>query len=311
MRDSATPPSSPLLKDAVWYAAAAGAVVALAPTAADAQIVYTDIEPDLFVEDTDTAGDGAFTGLSADFDGDGDHEVLFFERDTDAYTRFAYDVDPTDGPDKITGAIGTLVPFGGGGTYLYPLPLSAGASIGPGHPDLVTATTYTYGTFTFQGSDPAGWLGTDAYLGVQFTLDGTSTHYGWIRVEIPNAGGAIIVKEMAYEATPDTPIEAGATGVAIEPGPDGQPGTHALSAAFPNPAADRAQVTLEVARTQVVRVVVYDARGREIATLHDGPLAAGRDHVLTFDGTRFRSGVYVVRVVGEAFSDARTVALVR
>jgi hypothetical protein len=306
MRASDTP--SPLLKDALWYAAAAAA---MAPAAADAQIVYTDIEPDLFVENTDVSGDGAFTGLSTDFDGDGDAEVLFFERTTDAYPRFAYDVDPSDGPDKVLGAVGALVPFAGGGTYLYPLPLSAGASIGPANPDLITATTYTYGTFTFNGSDPVSWLGTDAYMGVQFTLDGSATHYGWIRVEIPSSGGAIVVKEMAYESTPNTAIEAGATGVAIEPGPDGQPGTHALTAASPNPFTGRTSFTLEVAVTQAVRVAVYDALGREVAALHDGPLAAGRDHTFAFDGSALPAGAYVVRVAGETFSDARSVTSVK
>jgi hypothetical protein len=310
MRNSATP--SPLLKDALWYAAAASAAGVLAP-AANAQIVYTDFDPDEFVADTETAGDGAFTGFSTDFDGDGDHEILFFERDTDDYPRFAYDVDPSDGPDRVTGAVASLVPFGGGGIYLYPLPLSAGASIGPGNPGLVTATAYTYGTFTFNGSDPVNWIGADAYLGVQFTLDGTSTHYGWVRVEIPPSGGAIIVKEMAYESSPDTPILAGATGVAVEPGPDGAPGTHALSAAAPNPFTGRTAFTLEVAETQPVRVAVYDALGREVATLHDGPLGAGRDHTFTLDSAaaRLHAGVYLVRITGERFSEARSVTFLR
>jgi hypothetical protein len=309
MRDSATPPS-PLLKDALWYAAAAGAV--LAPTAARAQIVHTDVDPDEFVSDTEVGGDGVYTGFLIDFDGDGDSELMLFEEDGRNYSQFFWDDDPSDGPDMATGVPGELVPFGGGGTYLYPLALSAGAPIGPG-PDLVSLSTdgYYSGTFTYQGSNPTGWLGADAYMGVRFTLDGTSTHYGWVRIEVPAQGGALVVKEYAYESSPDTPIEAGATGTAIEPNPDGTPGTHALSAAFPNPSAGEARVRLEVAVTQAVRVAVYDARGREVALLHDGPLAAGRAHAFALDGADLPAGVYVVRVVGEAFSDARTVALVK
>jgi hypothetical protein len=97
----------------------------------------------------------------------------------------------------------------------------------------------------------------------------------------------------------------------IEPQPDGSPGTHALSDVSPNPSAGRASFTLEVAATQRVRVAVYDALGREVAALHDGLLPAGAAHTLTFDGRGLAAGLYVVRIEGEAFSNARTLALVR
>jgi hypothetical protein len=89
------------------------------------------------------------------------------------------------------------------------------------------------------------------------------------------------------------------------------PATHALSAPVPNPSTGRAAFTLEVAETQAVRVEVLDALGRHVATLHDGPLAAGAAHRLTLDGSSLPTGVYAVRAVGETFSDARTLTLTR
>lgn len=306
MTPSATPADalSRFPREAMWYTAAA-AVVGLAPTAAEAQIVFTDLDPDEFV------ADGSFF---VDFDGDGDAELELNEDDVDAsgnprdFTR-AYK-EGEIAPDSISGIASQLVPFQGS-DYAYPLPLDAGVSIGP---DVAEFEDYNVFSFTFLGDDPLGWKGTgEHYLGVRMRLTdaagATTTHFGWVLMEIPVQGGSMIVKSYAYEATPDTPILTGAT-VAIEPGPDGTPGTHALVAS-PNPFRHDARLSLEVAQTQSVRVAVYDALGREVAVLHDGPLASGRDHAFTLDGTDLPGGVYVVRVAGEAFSDTRTVTLAR
>jgi hypothetical protein len=53
--------------------------------------------------------------------------------------------------------------------------------------------------------------------------------------------------------------------------------------------------------------------GRALATLHDGPLAAGDVHRFDFQtaGRGLATGVYFVRAVGETFSDTRRVVLVR
>ena len=59
-----------------------------------------------------------------------------------------------------------------------------------------------------------------------------------------------------------------------------------------------------------VRVVVYDALGREVARLVDGRLAAGY-HTVRFDGASLSSGVYVVRMTAGAFAATRRVTLVK
>jgi hypothetical protein len=51
--------------------------------------------------------------------------------------------------------------------------------------------------------------GLDAFIGLQFQLDGT-THYGWIEVNnSPNAAAGQVLG-WAYETSPNTPIVAGA-----------------------------------------------------------------------------------------------------
>ncbi len=99
--------------------------------------------------------------------------------------------------------------------------------------------------------------------------------------------------------------------VAIEPGPDGLPGTHNLSTVYPNPFNPQANFTLEVAEQQNVRIAVYDALGREVATLFNGSLNAGTEHAFTIDGADLPSGIYMVRAIGEQFTDVRQVTLMK
>jgi hypothetical protein len=87
--------------------------------------------------------------------------------------------------------------------------------------------------------------------------------------------------------------------------------SYRLSTAHPNPTPDAAQLTLTVQRRQAVRVEVFDVRGRRVRLLRDGPLAAGEQQTLRFDGTSLASGTYLVRVTGETFSATRQVVLVQ
>ena len=116
-------------------------------------------------------------------------------------------------------------------------------------------------------------------------------------VGLPFAGDAPDVG--AYEFGLATPAEPGAP----------EAGT-VLALAGPNPfrAATRLAVTLDASR--VVRLTVYDVRGRQVAVLADGPLPAGRG-VLTFDAVGLAPGVYVVRLETGTARAALPLTLVR
>ncbi|MEM1043556.1 MAG: reprolysin-like metallopeptidase [Bacteroidota bacterium] len=87
---------------------------------------------------------------------------------------------------------------------------------------------------------------------------------------------------------------------------------YALSTVYPNPVgAARATLNLAVDRSQNVQVAVYDLLGRQVLQLHDGPLAAGRSQQFSLDARSLADGVYLVRVVGETFSDVRELTVVR
>lgn len=84
-----------------------------------------------------------------------------------------------------------------------------------------------------------------------------------------------------------------------------------LDAAYPNPFSDEAVLRLAVRDAQTVRAEVYDALGRRVQVLHDGPLAAEAAHTLRVDGSGLANGVYVVRVTGETFSATQKVMLLK
>ncbi|MEM1042823.1 MAG: choice-of-anchor B family protein, partial [Bacteroidota bacterium] len=80
-----------------------------------------------------------------------------------------------------------------------------------------------------------------------------------------------------------------------------------LQAAFPNPASGRTTLTLTLDQAQEVSVVVYDALGSRVATLFEGALGAEAARSLVFDGSGRPAGLYVVRAVGETFSETQRI----
>ena len=84
-----------------------------------------------------------------------------------------------------------------------------------------------------------------------------------------------------------------------------------LEAAYPNPFAEETLVRLTVREAQHVRAEVYDALGRRVAVLHDGPVAADAEQALRLEGRGLAAGSYVVVFTGETFTASRQVQLVK
>jgi glucose/arabinose dehydrogenase len=98
-------------------------------------------------------------------------------------------------------------------------------------------------------------------------------------------------------------------GVAVEPQPGEARGR--LSPATPNPFAGTTTIRYSLAERADATVTVVDALGRTVATLADGPAAAG-PHEAVLDGAGLRAGVYVVRLVVDGAEEAtQRVALAR
>ncbi len=76
--------------------------------------------------------------------------------------------------------------------------------------------------------------------------------------------------------------------------------------AAPNPVAGTGSVSFGLAEAGDVTVALYDALGRQVAVLAEGPHGAGR-HEAAFDASALPAGVYVVRAV--AGGETRTARL--
>ena len=77
----------------------------------------------------------------------------------------------------------------------------------------------------------------------------------------------------------------------------------------PNPFRGATRLAVTLGEAGPVRAAAYDALGREVAVLHDGPLGAGT-HALALDGAGLASGSYVVRVAGPGGAGAHRLVTV-
>ncbi len=89
------------------------------------------------------------------------------------------------------------------------------------------------------------------------------------------------------------------------------PAAYTLSAPYPNPFNAQTTFTLSVEQPQHVHVALYDARGRRLATLHDGRVQAHQRYTFSIAGDEWASGLYFYEVVGEYFQASRSVALLK
>lgn len=131
--------------------------------------------------------------------------------------------------------------------------------------------------------------------------------------------GRIVFADLAEDGTTPptgtvvrlTPLQPRVPIGVEESGGEGLPDTYALLPAYPNPFNPRALVPFEVSRAGEVKISVFDLLGREIATLVNGQVAAGR-HEAVLDGTAMTSGVYLVRMEAEGdVQGLRKVVLLR
>ena len=164
--------------------------IALAGIAdASGQIVFTDVDPDFVGGATDT--------FAIDFNNDGTIDANIVQLNNGNYELVQANV-----PDGNA----VLVTTNGAGAYLYGVNFAAGETISAG----AAPATGSFGSFCagpgYTGSEFCDT--TDGFVGIQFEVDG-GTHFGWVGVDVGNSS-SFTVRGYAFEATPDTPIEAGA-----------------------------------------------------------------------------------------------------
>ena len=132
-------------------------------------------------------------------------------------------------------------------------------------------------------------------------------------------GGAFEALTTSYDAASGQVVATGFTTLgefafASDTNPlPGEPGAEASGVAvraFPNPGSGAMTVAVTAPAAGAVRATVHDALGREVALLHDGPLAAG-EQLLPLDAQTLSPGVYVLRVATPEATVTQRLTVVR
>ena len=182
------------------------------------QAVYTDIDPDIVLDNNwETAG--------VDMNNDGIVDFGFLNRSFDFSTYYSYYsshlnalyAGPQSPNNEIAALTHVISPSYGGFTVYFPFALNVG--------DLVEENLIFhnegYQTLAYRYIDKSGfyfpkggiWYPEvlDHYLGVRFYDSLDCLHYGWIRCDVLENGGKLIVKDYAFENKCNTGIMAGDT----------------------------------------------------------------------------------------------------
>jgi hypothetical protein len=111
-----------------------------------------------------------------------------------------------------------------------------------------------------------------------------------------------------------TLIEAGINWIqettAIEDESGLYPGEYTLNQNYPNPFNPTTQISFALKENNHTTLKVYDALGREVATLVDGKMSQGT-HIVNFDATNYTSGVYFYQLTSGSFTETRKMMFVK
>lgn len=227
----------------------------------------------------------------------------------DEYFTFAgvvgSDMDPTaDGYTYSTTAL-TGDPIAGDGSGSYLRLSVAGTNVGPafgeGSGFVVPGTFVTLGRLEFTITS-AGASATDIDL---FVRDG-SVSIGFFENAGNDPANGVIVEAATVAIT-----NANDIGLASDESSLDFEGEYLFDQPYPNPFHSISSFDFAVRYTQDVSIEVYDAVGRRVARIHNGPVAPKQRIHFSFDGGRLGSGVYHIRARGESFTAVRSVVLVK
>lgn len=206
------------------YSAVAGSLVAVVGSA-DAQIVYTDVNPDVNVT-------GHQMGAAIDMDNDATDDFFAVTLDaTSAYTTY---YPPYGNLNVAIDYKAALLSANTGNSWI-------GVSTTSADLDMLNSGTVIDAAAVWNTNSASGganmafdgmlnitttggtplitnypivnglWAAAvDKYAGVKFT-SGANTYYGWIRFDVSGDAGTITLKDFAYNSTANQPINAGQT----------------------------------------------------------------------------------------------------
>jgi hypothetical protein len=267
-------PSS--LGSALAYSGMAAAF--LLPHGAEAQVAWTDVDPDLVLQNGEH---------ELDLDGDGTTDLTLVQA---SYS----DIMSAKLQLPEGNAVRAMATFSG---LISPAALEAAEPIGPANADWHTDNGNGLILAMHSSTNWGNWLGTEGYLGCRFTAGDGQDHYAWVQLQVAGNASQLKVKAYGHEQTAASELLAGEgspQGLAEQPTPG-------LLLVFPNPAQDRVEVPLPLGNGTPATAVVLDATGR--ICLHAD---TGIGLPLTLDLATLAPGGYTVQLSqGGAWYTAR------
>jgi hypothetical protein len=209
-----------------------------------------------------------------------------------------------------------LLPFtyGKSSSYRDSIPIALGSYI----IDRSTSTCDGFGTLalpngTFQALRmKETYISQTIYGGVPFSSD-TSVTFSWYTKEgffatvTPKdknpIGSTIPITGLSYITIITTPTGIEAQSMTL-------PLTPLLCQNYPNPFNPTTAISYQLPSLTFVTLKVYDMLGKEVATLVEGVQSAG-NHMVRFDGSAVRSGVYFCRLQAGSFNETKKLILVK
>ena len=79
---------------------------------------------------------------------------------------------------------------------------------------------------------------------------------------------------------------------------------------YPNPFNPTTNIKFDIQKTSATKLIVYDALGREVATLVNEKLKAG-SYQVDWDGSNYTSGVYFYKLTAGDFVEVKKMLLVK
>jgi len=256
---------------------AAAAAVTIGAAGANAQIVYTDVDPDFM-----HPGDEIGFGLDMNNDANPDFIIASVDTiitNTAGTFRVRNTVIAGYGTQAAANAIAGEAPSG----YNYALALNMNDMIDNTLNWIAATNTMAYNV---DSANPynENWNGvTDRYLGLRFDAGG-NTYYGWARMDVQAEADIWTLKDYAYNAG-QVGIEAGATAFIEE-------GTMDQYVHFINQANNSVIVRLNEAVTGA-NVTVVSASGQVVQS----GAVNGSEFVVDMNG--LAGGIYMINVTSE------------
>ncbi|HRF76356.1 MAG TPA: T9SS type A sorting domain-containing protein [Chitinophagales bacterium] len=278
------------------YSALSGAFILGKPDIIFAEVVYTNVEPDVVLDEDDE-------GFFLDFNDDLDSDVHFLNVSnyfegywTSGSINYVF---PTAEQrikimalgNSIAGSLVTYSTYSSGTIHrIFPYALEE---------DLIDNALqfqnaynqtlnfrniyYFFGTYSSYGGN---WFpeSIDHYLGIRFNDADEITHYGWIRCDVKDDGRTLVIKDYAYETEPNYPIIAGDT-------------THYVNINTDENQIDATAYSFGkdiyvISKTfQIIEIKVYDLTGREINN------SLMQKEMEIIDMSKCVPGVYFVKLI--------------